>query len=901
MGASDGFIVGLTKLVDHGPPTSRWNLVIIAEGYQVSEMSRFHQDANVFVDALFHTPPFDERWCAINIYRLDVASNDSGADDPAGGPCTGTGVTKNTYFDATFCTSGIPRLLTINTSLATSTVSTYVPKYHVIVAIVNSTIYGGGGASPGGPPVAAYSLGVSPISGLGKEIAGIHELGHAGFYLGDEYPYGGPDHYVSSTEPMEPNITINTDKTTIKWKSLITAAQVPTTVNADCTKEDPQPDPVPAGTVGAFEGAQYSHCGAYRPAFNCRMRELASPFCPVCAQTIRDTLAPFMAPASVAPASLNVDFHDIPEGISGSGVTTYRAAIFEVGSCSPVTLKVVPPGPTGGFGLPLGSVVMVSPGQITSEGRIWVSYTSTTAGSTSIGNMTVQCVETGQTWVIHITANTVARPKSAAVLVLDHSGSMSEDAGDGTTKVQKLREAVKTFVDVMLPGDGIGLVRFDDTAQIVMPIGDAATVGSNVKTLVDTSQFDPAGSTSIGDGLAKGSQSLAAASGFAVKAMVVLTDGMENTPPWIAQEPVTANTFAVGLGVPSDIDIGKLEGLASGHHGYLLVSGLLTQDQKCRLQKFFLQILAGITNADIVLDPEGLIVPRTTYRVPFYLTEADYAADVILLGDDPGSIAFTLETPDGTTVNPASVSQNIQWMATPQVSFYRLALPAIPKDVSGTHGGQWTAVLQLATRKAELTRQGVHYSLSVHSYSSLNFRAFVTQSSYLPGSELFLTAILTEYQVPVERRAKVWAEVSRPDGTRTMIQLDEDEPGRFTGKTPASVVGLYMIRVRATGSTFAERTFTREQTLTAAILAQDKGEAPRPPSGYEGHVCKLVECLLKGEAIDAAVLRRYGIDWEVVVECFRQCCGKSKQISPPKKKANALVEKPKPQKKARKR
>src|SRR5262245_51738302 len=109
MGANDGFVVGLNKLVDHGAPTSRWNLVIISEGYQIGEMSKFHQDANIFVDALFNTVPFKERWCAINVYRLSVASTDSGADDPAGGNCTGTGAMKATFFDATFCTQNVPR------------------------------------------------------------------------------------------------------------------------------------------------------------------------------------------------------------------------------------------------------------------------------------------------------------------------------------------------------------------------------------------------------------------------------------------------------------------------------------------------------------------------------------------------------------------------------------------------------------------------------------------------------------------------------------------------------------------------------------------------------------------------------------------------------------------------
>jgi hypothetical protein len=55
--------------------------------------------------------------------------------------------------------------------------------------------------------------------------------------------------------------------------------------------------------------------------------------------------------------------------------------------------------------------------------------------------------------VININANTIARPRSAVSLVLDRSGSMNDDAGDGITKVQKLREAANVFLSVMLPGE----------------------------------------------------------------------------------------------------------------------------------------------------------------------------------------------------------------------------------------------------------------------------------------------------------------------------------------------------------------------------------------------------------------------------------------------------------------
>src|SRR6266702_652981 len=71
----------------------------------------------------------------------------------------------------------------------------------------------------------------------------------------------------------------------MKWKSLIAGATaVPTKSNPDCTTEDTGPSPVPTGTVGAFEGAGYYHCGLFRPEYNCRMRELAIPWRAVCQQ-----------------------------------------------------------------------------------------------------------------------------------------------------------------------------------------------------------------------------------------------------------------------------------------------------------------------------------------------------------------------------------------------------------------------------------------------------------------------------------------------------------------------------------------------------------------------------------------------------------------------------------------
>jgi hypothetical protein len=32
VGTGDGNVVGMTKIVDHGDPSQRWNLVILSEG-----------------------------------------------------------------------------------------------------------------------------------------------------------------------------------------------------------------------------------------------------------------------------------------------------------------------------------------------------------------------------------------------------------------------------------------------------------------------------------------------------------------------------------------------------------------------------------------------------------------------------------------------------------------------------------------------------------------------------------------------------------------------------------------------------------------------------------------------------------------------------------------------------
>ncbi|HLX29531.1 MAG TPA: M64 family metallopeptidase [Casimicrobiaceae bacterium] len=295
MSTADGSVGATTKIVDHGPDASRYNIVILGDGYRAAEMAKYHADVQAFVTAFGQTAPFDALWCGINMYRIDVTSTDSGADDPltCGDGSAGSGAIARTYFDSTFCSgNAIRRLLTCDSASALSVAQARVPAAHVVMVIVNSLLYGGSGGD-----VATFSTAAGAY-----EIA-LHEMGHSAFGFADEYEYyagcasgeTGHDHYAGA-EPIEPNVTRNTNRATIKWKSVLTSATdpLPTTANANCAQCDPQPNPQASDYVGAYEGARYMHCGCYRPSYDCRMRELGQPFCAACQKAIRDALAPYL-------------------------------------------------------------------------------------------------------------------------------------------------------------------------------------------------------------------------------------------------------------------------------------------------------------------------------------------------------------------------------------------------------------------------------------------------------------------------------------------------------------------------------------------------------------------------------------------------------------------------------
>lgn len=325
MSTADGVIIGTTQIFGTAPRNQAFNVVLLAEGFTSPEQSDFNLACSAFVTALTGTDPFGQVAHALNVFRVNVASNQSGADDPVA--AGGTGAAPDTYFDARFGANGLRRLLVCDNTIALQVALAQVPEFAVVLVVVNAQVYGGSGGS----------VGVFSLAPGATEIA-LHEMGHTAFGLADEYAYyaggvePGQDHHPP-LDPSEPNVTTNTDRPTLKWNwAVATTTALPTMSTPDCASVDGRPSPVPMGTVGLFEGAHYYHCGAYRPEYDCKMRALSVPFCRVCQHVISTRIAsPIAADVPIGTIDTPAPLATVAGEVAFTGWAVDDSGIADVG------------------------------------------------------------------------------------------------------------------------------------------------------------------------------------------------------------------------------------------------------------------------------------------------------------------------------------------------------------------------------------------------------------------------------------------------------------------------------------------------------------------------------------------------------------------------------------------
>ncbi len=498
------------------------------------------------------------------------------------------------------------------------------------------------------------------------------------------------------------------------------------------------------------------------------------------------------------------------------------------------------------------------------DGLIWFLFTAGTIAPVTDGNITIECVESGQEFNFILRANIIEKPTVAVALSMDQSGSMNDLAGtSGILRINVLKDAALKFVELIGRDHGIAIVRFDHDAY---PPTDATWPGLPITRINSDTIFDAgrvaaqnaviahatntSGWTSVGDGLVQARNVLNAipVADYDYKALIILTDGLENREQWLADVggSIDSRTFAIGLGNETQVDTYALKTIANGTGGYLLLTGLLTSsiDDYFKLSKYFIQIMAGVTNNNIIVDPNGYISPGTTLRIPFVIADADIDSTVILM-TDYNVVDLMVETPAGDIIDAGNAAGlGITYNVGARTRSYKFTLPVA--FISHNHAGQWHVLLKVnekdwkryqhsdnpsSTGGSGPGAAGARYSVVVHTFSNLKMKPRIDQSSLEPGAGITLRANLTEYGIPVEGRAVVNALVTRPDSSVVTYTLGEEPEGNFEKVFTAAMAGIYNCRFMASGTTVRGKPFTREQTLTAAVW--NGGDKPRTPTGNE--------------------------------------------------------------------
>ncbi|MBN2022066.1 MAG: hypothetical protein JW809_04670 [Pirellulales bacterium] len=303
-------------MIDNGASSNRVDVVFLGDGYTAAQIgSTYVQHINDYIDYFFrdvaNSDPFHRYRNFFNVHRIDVVSNESGADVPP------QGIYRDTALDASYFFDGeTDRLLYVNTTKADAALATGLAgagfTAEMRYVAVNDTRYGGGGGS-----YAVYAAGNSAA----REVA-LHEMGHSFSGLADEY--GGDPNPYTGGEPSAVNVT--KDPTGAKWAQWL-------------GYEQPG-----IGTIGAYEGGYYHDAGVYRPSLNSKMRSLNQPFNAVSREKIildiytfvdpldawDDNGAPLVDPGAISVATVDDEVIQLEWFVDGELVPEATGATFDL-------------------------------------------------------------------------------------------------------------------------------------------------------------------------------------------------------------------------------------------------------------------------------------------------------------------------------------------------------------------------------------------------------------------------------------------------------------------------------------------------------------------------------------------------------------------------------------------
>jgi V8-like Glu-specific endopeptidase len=325
------------------------------------------------------------------------------------------------------------------------------------------------------------------------------------------------------------------------------------------------------------------------------------------------------------------------------------------------------------------------------------------------------------------------------MVVFDRSGSMAADAGTGRTKIEEARDAAALFVELVraAAGNRVGLVSFSTTATSPADFPIANLSDANKTALVGPAPYTggvvgglvPGGTTTIGGGL-DAARTHFPTPGANPRAILLLTDGLQNTPPMIAD--VTGglagiDVHAIGFGTEANLDGALLSQLAESHNGLYTRAG-----SPLDLKKFFALAFGNIFEAGALSDPPRVLAAGQAEAAPLQINVFDEETITIVVGWDGEDVGldFRVNAPSGTLIAPGAPgldqAAGLTWR------FLRIPLPQ-----GGEREGQWSITVLRAGGRGEFEKEReIDYFISVIANGGPRLWRITPERRYFTGDAI---------------------------------------------------------------------------------------------------------------------------------------------------------------------
>ncbi len=318
-------------------------------------------------------------------------------------------------------------------------------------------------------------------------------------------------------------------------------------------------------------------------------------------------------------------------------------------------------------------------------------------------------------------------------LIIDRSGSMSWEY-----RLWQAKYASNMFIDFMRPWDKIGVVAFSTSPSVVYslrPIGTYEMEKTFAKQAVNN--LYASGNTSIGGGLQAGYQDVIAhgvnaSTGIAdpVRNMILLSDGWENTAPYVTDEllnnikeaEITVDTLGIGQGADQEL-LTEIANQTGGSYYFASAEGI---------RSIFSHLMIKVYGESVVREASGTAPSGGTVEETVLVdsTMGSLTASLFWPGSD---LDLTLVQPNGTVIDPAvaELDPDITYTAGSTYEFYRIHAP---------QPGAWTIRIY-GKQTSSATEE---YTILASAKDAMIFTVDVHKDQYFAGEPIKLTASIED-------------------------------------------------------------------------------------------------------------------------------------------------------------